>query len=68
MFSLILPEINLIRYSSTHDPEREASATSARDTEILIEKGTVLTGIIDKRTVGGNSGTLIHVIWMEHGP
>lgn len=65
IFSLILPEVNLLRYSSTHDSEKDSSV---RDTEVLIEKGELLTGIVDKRTVGSSSGSLIHVIWMEHGP
>lgn len=65
IFSLILPEVNLMRNSSTHDSDKNASV---RDTEVLIEKGELLTGIVDKRTVGSSSGSLIHVIWMEHGP
>ena len=59
IFSLILPEVNLLRYSSTHDSEKDSSI---RDTEVLIEKGELLTGIVDKRTVGSSSGSLIHVI------
>lgn len=66
VFSLILPEINLLRYSSTHDPSK--MAPSVADTEVLIERGELLTGVVDKRTVGASSGSLIHVIWMEHGP
>ncbi|OMJ92206.1 hypothetical protein SteCoe_5081 [Stentor coeruleus] len=65
IFSLLLPEVNLTRYSSTHDGDKDSSS---RDTEVLIEKGELLTGIVDKRTVGSSSGSLIHVIWMEHGP
>ena len=64
VFSLILPEVNVLRYSSTHDPENDSSIY---DTEVLIEKGQLLTGNVDKRTVGASSGSLIHVIWMEHG-
>ena len=65
IFSMLLPEVNLLRYSAMHDPEKDASA---HDTEVLIEKGELLTGQVDKRTVGSSSGSLIHVIWMEHGP
>jgi DNA-directed RNA polymerase II subunit RPB1 len=63
---MILPEINLLRYSSTHDPTK--MSPSVADTEVLIERGELLTGVVDKRTVGASSGSLIHVIWMEHGP
>lgn len=59
IFSLIIPEINILRFSSTHDAEKDASV---RDTEVLIERGELLTGTVDKRTVGASSGSLIHVI------
>jgi DNA-directed RNA polymerase II subunit RPB1 len=65
IFSMLLPEVNLLRFSALHDPERDSSA---RDSEVLIEKGELLTGQVDKKTVGSSSGSLIHVIWMEHGP
>jgi DNA-directed RNA polymerase II subunit RPB1 len=66
VFSLILPDVNVLRFSSFHDPDKYPP--SVVDSEVLIEKGTLLTGIVDKRTVGASSGSLIHVIWMEHGP
>ena len=65
IFSMLLPEVNLMRYSAMHDSEKDSSAL---DTEVLIEKGELLTGQVDKRTVGSSAGSLIHVIWMEHGP
>ena len=66
VFSLILPEVNLSKTANTYDPEKMNPTVA--DTEVLIEKGNLLTGIVDKRTVGASSGSLIHVIWMEHGP
>lgn len=60
MFSLILPEVNLLRYSTTHDPERISAFLA--DSEVLIESGILLTGVVDKRTVGASSGSLIHTI------
>ena len=35
---------------------------------MLIQDGELLTGTICKKTVGASGGSLIHVIWMEHGP
>lgn len=32
-----------------------------------IENGEVVTGIICKQTVGSSSGSLVHVVWNEHG-
>ena len=66
VFSMTLPEVNLAKTANTYDPEK--MNPSVADTEVLIEKGRLLTGVVDKRTVGASSGSLIHVIWMEHGP
>mmetsp|Transcript_13206 Transcript_13206/g.2036 ORF Transcript_13206/g.2036 Transcript_13206/m.2036 type:complete len:92 (+) Transcript_13206:1673-1948(+) len=61
VFSLILPEVNLFRLANTHDSENKNAGFLA-DTEVLIESGVLLTGIVDKRTVGASSGSLIHTI------
>ena len=69
ILSLLIPEINLTRFSSTFNKEIEKDhSINLCDTVILIEKGDLLSGIVDKRTAGSASGSLIHLIWMEHGP
>ena len=35
---------------------------------VRIEEGLLITGIVDKKTVGAASGGLIHIIWNECGP
>jgi DNA-directed RNA polymerase II subunit RPB1 len=65
IFSMILPEVNCRRTSATFSDKQNPSVY---DTEVLIENGELITGIVDKRTVGGASGSLIHIIWMECGP
>ncbi|KAA8490883.1 DNA-directed RNA polymerase II subunit 1 [Porphyridium purpureum] len=67
LFSLILPDVNLIRFSNTH-PDDEDTPMSPGDTKVLISKGELISGIVDKRTVGAAPGSLIHVTWKELGP
>lgn len=68
IFSLIIPEINMTTVSSTFDGKLEEShRVNLCDTEVLISKGELLSGIVDKKTVGASSGSLIHLICMEHG-
>ena len=67
--SLLIPTVNLTRYSSTYNEEIEKEhSINLCDTVVLIEKGELLSGIVDKRTAGASSGSLIHLIFMEHGP
>jgi len=67
MMSLILPQINMIGFHSTH-PDNENTDISPGDTKVIIEDGHLLAGILCKKTVGSSAGGLIHVIFMEHGP
>lgn len=71
LFSLIMPDVNLIRFANGHPDEDEKTPPnyyiSPSDTKVTIEQGELLTGIIDKKTVGNSQGSLIHVIMMEHG-
>lgn len=67
IFSLIIPKINMLRTSNNH-PDDEQSIMSVGDTQVRIESGDLLMGIIDKRTVGASPGSLIHIVWNECGP
>ena len=67
VFTLFIPDVNLRRTSAWHK-DGEAEDFSPGDTQVLIEKGELLTGTLCKRTVGAGGGGLIHVIWEEHGP
>ncbi len=66
IFSLILPHINLIRFTANHD-EKLPENMNYHDTKVLIEKGELIMGVVCKRTVGNSSGGLIHCIWNEYG-
>lgn len=68
LFSLILPPVNLVRYSNTH-PDDDNSPICPTDTKVYISRGELISGIVDKRTVGGGAaGGLVHVTWKEFGP
>ena len=64
IFSLIFPNINLMRYG-----EKEADKwASPGDANILIQKGELICGNLTKSTIGNSSGGIIHIIWKEYGP
>nr|AAK00310.1 DNA-dependent RNA polymerase II largest subunit RPB1 [Glaucosphaera vacuolata] len=65
LFSMILPDVNLVRFSNTHDDD---DIENAGDTKVLISRGELLSGTVDKRTVGSAANSLVHVTWKEHGP
>ncbi len=70
LFSLIIPgRINCIRTHSTH-PESEDDGPyrwiSPGDTKVLIDDGDLVAGILCKKTLGSASGSLIHMVALEH--
>ena len=70
IFSLILSNVNLVRYSNGHPDDEKGPPNefiSPTDTKVVIEQGELLCGIVDKRTVGNSQGSLIHITQMEHG-
>eukprot|EP01113_Clastostelium_recurvatum_P019728 TRINITY_DN2328_c0_g1_i3.p1 TRINITY_DN2328_c0_g1~~TRINITY_DN2328_c0_g1_i3.p1 ORF type:complete len:1809 (+),score=540.19 TRINITY_DN2328_c0_g1_i3:155-5581(+) len=68
IFSLIIPPVNLVRFTSTHPDGEKNPDISPGDTKVIIEHGELLAGIVCKRTLGNSQGSLVHVIWNEHGP
>lgn len=66
IFSLILPPVNIFRKSITH-ADLEDTPMSVGDTKVLISKGNLVSGIVDKKTVGSSAGGLVHVTWKEFG-
>ena len=64
--SLFLPNVNLFRFSTGHDEEEDE--LSAGDTRVVIDSGELVCGMLDKKSLGTSSGSLIHVIANEFGP
>ena len=70
IFSLLLPaSTNLKRDAAIARKNRNDDPNFSRsDCKIIIKSGELLSGMVCKRTVGASSGSLIHIIWLEHGP
>jgi DNA-directed RNA polymerase beta' subunit len=66
-FSAILPKT--LNYSGKSNistgPEHINTPT---DTKVLISKGHLLSGIVDKRAIGSSEGSLIHILFNDIGP
>ncbi|CAF1066419.1 unnamed protein product [Adineta steineri] len=68
LFSLILPkEVNCIRIHEENNKENDFEWVSSNDTNVLIENGQLLSGILCKKTLGASAGSLGHIVFMECG-
>lgn len=71
LFSMLIPEVNMNGFANGRPDNIEDKGhnfeISPTDTRVLIEKGDLICGIVDKRTVGNAQGSLIHIIKNEHG-
>ena len=66
VFSLVLPKgCNHRGSSNMKAPPKDE--LNANDSAVIIQDGQVVTGVIDKRSVGNSAGGLIHVTWLDHG-
>ena len=66
---MILPDVNIERKCLVFaDPKFNEDDLSQRDGKIIIEKGELLCGLLDKGTVGNAAGGVIHTIWLDDGP
>eukprot|EP01125_Pyxidicula_operculata_P009020 TRINITY_DN297_c0_g1_i1.p1 TRINITY_DN297_c0_g1~~TRINITY_DN297_c0_g1_i1.p1 ORF type:complete len:1781 (-),score=540.27 TRINITY_DN297_c0_g1_i1:121-5463(-) len=64
IFSLLIPpQVNLYKASKHKGPK----FLSPNDTEVIVEQGVVLAGILDKSTLGRSEGSIVHLIWNERG-
>uniref|UniRef100_A0A6B2KWG0 DNA-directed RNA polymerase II subunit RPB1 n=1 Tax=Arcella intermedia TaxID=1963864 RepID=A0A6B2KWG0_9EUKA len=67
LFSIFLPSINFHKFS----PRRtsiEAAWNSPTDSEVLIQNGELIYGILDKSCLARNEGGIVHMIWRDYGP
>eukprot|EP01059_Diplonema_ambulator_P031774 TRINITY_DN5945_c5_g1_i1.p1 TRINITY_DN5945_c5_g1~~TRINITY_DN5945_c5_g1_i1.p1 ORF type:complete len:1903 (+),score=692.17 TRINITY_DN5945_c5_g1_i1:284-5710(+) len=67
LFSLVLPPVNFTGKSNEDVDDADPDIPMA-DTKVRIEKGMLLHGIIDKRSVGSSENSLVHVIYNEFSP
>ena len=68
LFNLIIPKGTNCRRVAAWHPEQDPEDFSVGDTQVLIQDGVLLCGNLCKKTLGSSSGSLIHCIWMDHGP
>jgi DNA-directed RNA polymerase II subunit RPB1 len=71
LFSLIMPPtINCVRTHSTH-PDNEDDSDykwiSPGDTKVIVDNSQLISGILCKKTLGTSAGSIIHLVFMEHG-
>jgi DNA-directed RNA polymerase II subunit RPB1 len=67
VFDLILPNINLHRFTPQYTTE-QTPGFSDNDSEVLIENGKLIMGQLCKRSIGATEGGIIHMTWLDHGP
>ena len=63
IISLILPKINYFRYS-----EDDAKSFFHNDESVIVRRGELLVGILNKTNVGPTRGSIIGCIWIDFGP
>ena len=71
LFSLILPpNINCVRTHSTHpdgEDDTDFKWISPGDTKVIVDSSQLISGILCKKSLGAAPGSLIHLVFMEHG-
>jgi DNA-directed RNA polymerase beta' subunit/intein/homing endonuclease len=70
IMSILLPKgLNFVGFHSAHpDSESKQDDLSPSDTKVVIKNGTLISGIICKKTVGTSSGGIVHLIFNDYGP
>jgi len=70
VFGMVVPAgINLRTTANGHEKrERFPSDLNPEDTSVMIQDGAIVTGIIDKATLGTKQGGLVHTCFNELGP
>lgn len=61
--------MNIVRKCNVFgDPKYTEDMLHQRDGKIVIENGELITGMLDKGTIGNTAGGVIHTIWLDEGP
>ena len=63
VMSLIIPKKITIEIKKTDNPY-----SNLHDTNMIIKKGELVSGALQKEVVGSGAGGLVHSIWLEIGP
>ena len=69
LFTMFLPKVNFTKESAVGgDKKGQNPATSPCDAHVIIKQGELLAGILCKKALGTGGGSLVHIIWEDHGP
>ena len=69
MFSMIIPDVGYSRNSQgAPDTAWPLSALWPDDTRVIIERGQLLAGILDKASLGNKGGSLLHISMNDTSP
>ena len=67
VFTLICPKVNLLNKGNTHPKPGSPNTLNVCDSQVVIRRGELLSGIVDKKTIGTGMGGLIHNSWLDAG-
>jgi DNA-directed RNA polymerase II subunit RPB1 len=59
--------VNLRSKAATHPKSDQPNTLNLYDSEVVINEGELLAGIVDKKTIGTGMGGLIHTAWLDVG-
>ncbi len=60
--------MNLVKFIEAAGKTPNSIWCSPNDSVVLISKGELISGIVNKATAGNSHQGLIHIIWRESGP
>jgi DNA-directed RNA polymerase II subunit RPB1 len=63
VLSLVLPKINYFRYV-----EEDAKRFYLNEDSVIIRRGELLSGLLNKSNVGPTKGSIIGCVWIDFGP
>ena len=66
LMSLIIPD--KITIEIVKESDHDAGYRNLKDTNMIIRKGQLLSGALQKEIVGSGAGGLVHSTWLEIGP
>eukprot|EP00939_MAST-03C_sp_MAST-3C-sp1_P000648 g648.t1 len=68
LFSMLLPDNLFLDMTNKLHGDEDPTTMTPRDTRVLIQGGELMSGIIDKASVGTSNGGIIHLIMNDCGP
>jgi len=68
IFSVLLPnDFNFVGKARHYDPNLDEKTNMKRDAIVVIQKGKLISGIIDKNSIGEETGVLLRILHKQYG-